>query len=202
VAGPIERHSVSASGRLSRNGLQEQAARRNCANSYTTARSARHRRRDPRFAQNTALSPFQPAPPCRVGGIGLDRSLDIRDACLRGSMARCALQQGSPSVQQDWVSASRRPQSVDSTNLRSLPDVGARRRWQDNVGIEFRRVRALVCPRNESLRQFGRDGRQELDLDALANDGFTDGGLLSYDPIGHVLYVARGMNGFWRVTVK
>jgi photosystem II stability/assembly factor-like uncharacterized protein len=32
--------------------------------------------------------------------------------------------------------------------------------------------------------------------------GFTNGGLLSYDPIRHVLYVARGMNGFWRVAVK
>jgi hypothetical protein len=31
---------------------------------------------------------------------------------------------------------------------------------------------------------------------------FTNGGLLSDDPIHHVLYVARGMNGFWRLTVK
>lgn len=32
--------------------------------------------------------------------------------------------------------------------------------------------------------------------------GFINGGLLSYDPIHHVLYVARGMNGFWRLTVQ
>ena len=32
--------------------------------------------------------------------------------------------------------------------------------------------------------------------------GFINGGLLSYDPIHHVLYVAKGWNGFWRLTVQ
>jgi hypothetical protein len=32
--------------------------------------------------------------------------------------------------------------------------------------------------------------------------GFIHGGLLSYDPIHHVLYVAKGMNGFWQLTVQ
>jgi hypothetical protein len=32
--------------------------------------------------------------------------------------------------------------------------------------------------------------------------GFTNDALLSYDSIHHVLYVARGIIGFWRLTVK
>ena len=32
--------------------------------------------------------------------------------------------------------------------------------------------------------------------------GFINGGLLSYDPIHHLLYVAKGWNGFWRLTVQ
>jgi hypothetical protein len=62
-------------------------------------------------------------------------------------------------------------------------------------------VRALDTPGMNPFINSGETEGKKWAPTTWPTPGFISG-LLSYDPIHHVLYVAKGMNGFWRLNVQ
>jgi hypothetical protein len=58
-------------------------------------------------------------------------------------------------------------------------------------------VRALDSPGIKPFMGSAENEGKNWPPTSLPTPGFINGGRLSYDPIHHVLYVAKGMNGFW-----
>ena len=117
--------------------------------------------------------------------------------------------QGEPIQDRQW-----QPEKIPAISGQAVPAEGSCRHWVfDGTFFPAQWLGSSATARQREHRSLEVRTLDTPGMNAFVSSAeteaknwaptpwFANGGLLSYDPIHHVLYVARGMNGFRRLTV-